>query len=97
MCGDYVKDLTILDLTRLNFNEIIDSVPYNYKLLMRVFLKYCGLERILTWITFPGLVYSSDYDIDEIDNEYPAHENFVKHEDAVILNLCKQKSAACKY
>ena len=88
--ADYVKGVTIQDLTKLNHSEIIQSLPHQIRLHMELFLKDSRVQRAIFWT--PGMIYNSD-DIDDDDDiqsyEQP-FENVSKIEDTGILNLCNQ-------
>jgi len=99
---DYVKDITILDLTRLKNHEIINSIPSQYQLLIKLFLKDCNIEKILTWSASPSIPFNYDENNEEDDDEnynsfinnYAPYENLSKIEDTNILNLCNKISSA---
>lgn len=91
--AEYFKDITILDLTKLNNQEIISSFPYELNLLIKVFLKESSIEKILRCISTPNIVFNYNNDSDDNDDDnyfteiYQPYEVISKIEGANIINL----------
>lgn len=90
--AEYFKEITILDLTKLNNQEIISSFPYELNLLLKVFLKESNIEKILTWSSTPSILFNYDYDENDddynpyIENVHP-YEIITKIDGVNIINL----------